>query len=233
MSSFPPPQIGSTPGGTDDITLSVKPLYGLGKRLFDLLLSGVMLVLLSPLWLIIAFWISLDSRGPVFYVQTVLGLEGKLFHMYKFRSMLPNSCRQESLSDLEQNFFTRRPTASDEKGPIYKTAAADKNRITRVGRFLRETSLDELPQLWNVFCGDMSLVGPRPALPEEACLYNEHQRGRFAVRPGITGLYQVTARHRVPIQDMIEMDLEYVRRQSLRLDLEILFKTPAAMLSGL
>jgi len=207
-------------------------VYRACKRAFDFVLSGFLLVLLTPVWLVIALLIKLDSKGPVFYVHSVVGRHGIEFPMYKFRSMLPNSRRDDHTADLERNFLTREPTAVDGKGPIFKTALTDQSRITRVGRFLRRSSLDELPQVWNVFRGDMSFVGPRPSLPDEVRLYNEQQKGRFAVRPGITGLYQVTARNRVPIEDMIRLDLEYVSRQSLWLDVKILLKTPVAMASG-
>lgn len=207
-------------------------MYRACKRAFDFVLSGFLLVLLTPVWLVIALLIKLDSKGPVFYVHSVVGRHGIEFPMYKFRSMLPNSRRDDHTADLERNFLTREPTAVDGKGPIFKTALTDQSRITRVGRFLRRSSLDELPQVWNVFRGDMSFVGPRPSLPDEVRLYNEQQKGRFAVRPGITGLYQVTARNRVPIEDMIRLDLEYVSRQSLWLDVKILLKTPVAMASG-
>jgi lipopolysaccharide/colanic/teichoic acid biosynthesis glycosyltransferase len=222
---------GLTAGERDK--LPAKPVYEIGKRIFDLVLSGVLLVLLAPVWLALAILIKLDSRGPVYYTQSVLGRDGAEFTMYKFRSMAPNSRREDHTADLERNFFERKPTGRDEKGAIFKTVLTDESRITRVGRWLRRTSLDELPQMWNVLRGEMSLVGPRPALPEEAKLYDESQRARFAVRPGLTGLYQVTSRHRVPIEEMIQMDLEYVRRQSFWLDCKILLKTPAAMLSGI
>lgn len=234
MSSLPQPPVAEKLAPAElETGLAAKPVYQVCKRLLDLALSGTLLVLLTPLWLLFAILIKLDSKGPVFYVQTAVGRGGTEFLMYKFRSMLPNSRREEHVADLERNFLSREPTSADDKGPIYKTAITDQTRITRMGRFLRRFSLDELPQLWNVFRGEMSFIGPRPPLPEEARLYNEWQKQRFAVRPGITGLYQVTARHRVPIEEMLRMDVEYVRRQSLGMDFKILLKTPAAMLSGL
>ena len=208
-------------------------VYQMFKRIFDVMLSGLLLVLLSPVWLVLMVLIKLDSKGPVFFVQPVIGKNGATFFQYKFRSMLPNSRTFDHVADVERNFRNQQPTAADDKGPIFKTALVDQGRITRVGRFLRRTSLDEFPQIWNVLRGDMSFVGPRPSLPYEAQLYEDWQKQRFLVRPGLTGLYQVSARNRVPIEEMIRIDLEYVRRESLFLDLKILLKTPAAMLSGI
>jgi lipopolysaccharide/colanic/teichoic acid biosynthesis glycosyltransferase len=133
-----------------------------------------------------------------------------------------------------RNYSEGRATAVDEQGrPVFKTAFVDASRITRVGAFLRRSSLDEAPQFWNVLRGEMSVVGPRPALPYEAELYDEGQRRRFSVKPGLTGLYQVSARNRVPIGEMVRLDLEYAERQSLWLDLIIMAKTPVAMFSGI
>jgi lipopolysaccharide/colanic/teichoic acid biosynthesis glycosyltransferase len=117
--------------------------------------------------------------------------------------------------------------------PVYKTALVDQKRITRVGRLLRKSSLDELPQLWNIFRGDMSLVGPRPALPREVALYEQWQMQRFVVKPGLTGLYQVSARNHVPIDGMIRIDLQYIRSESFWADLRIILRTPFAMFRGL
>jgi lipopolysaccharide/colanic/teichoic acid biosynthesis glycosyltransferase len=232
MSFALPPQVAEMLTQEKVDRLPKQPVYQASKRILDFLLSVLLLVLLAPLWLVLLILIKLDSKGPAYYTQSVVGLNGAEFTMYKFRSMVPNSRREDHTVDLERNFLERIPTGSDEKGPIYKTALTDRSRITRIGRLLRRLSLDELPQLWNVVRGEMSLVGPRPALPEEARLYDDAQKGRFAVRPGMTGLYQVTARHRVPIEEMIRMDLEYIQEQSFWLDCKILLKTPIAMLGG-
>lgn len=233
MSSLPPPQVAEGLAlGKPDASLPARRVYQHGKRVIDFALSGILLFLLAPVWLVLTILIKLDSKGPVYYAHSVVGRNGTEFVMYKFRSMLPNSRREDHRADLERNFLGREPTGSDEKGAIYKSALTDQSRITTVGRLLRRLSLDELPQLWNVLRGEMSLVGPRPALPDEARLYDESQKVRFVVRPGLTGLYQVTARHRVPIEEMIRIDLEYIRRQSFWLDCKILLKTPVAMLSG-
>lgn len=234
MSTLPTPQVTEIPADAPaDNSMSVRPLYQLAKRTVDFALSIVLLVIFAPMWLVLAFLIKMDSKGPVFFIQPAMGYKEKEFLLYKFRSMLPNSRQSEHFADVERNFHRGEPTGSDSKGSIFKTALTDKSRITRVGRFLRRTSLDELPQIWNVFRGEMSFIGPRPALPHEARLYEDWQKQRFLVRPGLTGLYQVTARNRVPINDMIQLDLEYIRQQSLWLDFKILLRTPAAMLSGL
>jgi len=211
------------------------PGYQLIKRALDLL-SFAFLVLLLPLWLLVALLIKLDSRGPVLFTNRVVGKHGRQFTIYKFRSMHPASNREraEHRQDVMRNYSEGRATAVDEQGrPVFKTAFVDASRITRVGAFLRRSSLDEAPQFWNVLRGEMSVVGPRPALPYEAELYDEGQRRRFSVKPGLTGLYQVSARNRVPIGEMVRLDLEYAERQSLWLDLIIMAKTPVAMFSGI
>lgn len=233
MNSLRRPQIAEDSISTAPATpIRIRPVYQLCKRFLDIVGSASLILILAPLWLLLAILIKSDSSGPVFFVCTVVGLHGVEFSMYKFRSMRPNSRQKDHIDDLESNFRDGTPTTWDDKGPIYKTALKDQSRITRIGRFLRRTSLDELPQLWNILLGQMSFIGPRPSLPEEARLYSDDQRQRFLVRPGITGLYQVTARHRVSIEEMIRIDLDYIRRQSFLLDLKILFKTPAAMFSG-
>lgn len=218
------------------LRLEIRPgiAYRAWKRSLDVVLSVLLIVLLAPLWLLIAILIKLDSRGPIFFVQRAVGLGAREFRLVKFRSMRPGSQRADHHADLVRNLRQETPTAFDKDGkPVFKTALVDGKRITRVGRILRCTSLDEIPQLWSVLMGDMSLVGPRPSLPWETALYDETQRRRFAVKPGMTGLYQVTARNRVPIAEMIRIDLRYVRGQSFWLDLKILVNTPLAMFRGI
>lgn len=215
-------------------TVCRRNTYRVFKRAIDLAISAIVIVLLAPVWLLICVVIKLDSRGPVFYTQKAVGLDGREFVLIKFRSMLPGSQRADHRADILRNMEQKTPTSYDKNGqPVFKTALVDSKRITRVGRFLRRTSLDELPQIWSVLVGEMSVVGPRPSLPWEAELYDQHQRERFRVKPGMTGLYQVSARNRVPIAEMVRIDMEYVRHQSLWLDLKILAKTPAAMFSGM
>jgi lipopolysaccharide/colanic/teichoic acid biosynthesis glycosyltransferase len=196
--------------------------------------SATLLVVLAPLGLLIAIIIKLDSRGPALFVQKAIGLKGREFRLLKFRSMMPGSQDATHRADLVRNVQRKTPTTYDEQGrPVFKTAMTNSARITRAGRILRRTSMDELPQLWNVVVGEMSLVGPRPSLPWEVELYDDSQRGRLDVKPGMTGLYQVTERNRVPVEEMIRIDLEYVRRRSFWMDMKLLARTPMAMFTGL
>ncbi|WP_052248972.1 sugar transferase [Leisingera sp. ANG-Vp] len=190
------------------------------KRLFDLVLSLLILAMIWPLIVLSAAAVALTSRGPVFFVQRRVGLDGKPFKMIKFRSMLQNA---EDLRD-------RIAHQSDREGLCIKIK--NDPRTTRVGRFLRRWSLDELPQLFNVIRGDMSLVGPRPALVEEVDEYPERAHLRHRVQPGITGLWQVSGRAEIGFEEMIDLDLAYVRNCTLRTDLVILFRTFRAVLDG-
>lgn len=217
----------------DPAALTGQPLFHACKRCFDFLLALVMLVLLTPLWLLILVLIKIDSRGPVLFVNRAVGQYGSEFRLYKFRSMHPAERSDVARADVSGNILNGTPTTYVMGTPVYKTALAERARITRIGRFLRRTSLDELPQLWNILRGDLSFVGPRPSLPDEVSQYRDWQKQRLLVPQGLTGLYQVSARNRVSIEEMIRIDLEYIRRRSFWVDLNILFKTPRAMLSGL
>lgn len=217
----------------DPALLRKRGAYFFFKRCFDVVLSISLLIGFLPLWLLLALLVKLDSKGPVFFVNQVIGRNGVRFPLYKFRSMrwVPPSANEHH--DILRNVQQRTPTRTQDGKPVFKTALVDEWRITRVGRWLRSTSLDEVPQLWNVLRGQMSIVGPRPSLPAEVTLYQEWQKQRLLVTPGLTGLYQVTARHRVPIEEMVRIDLDYIRRQSFLLDAEIMLKTPRSMLSGI
>jgi exopolysaccharide biosynthesis polyprenyl glycosylphosphotransferase len=189
------------------------------KRSIDLILSIVGLVVLSLLFATLALVIRLDSPGPVFYGQVRVGKDGRPFRVLKFRSM-----RQDAdlrLAEVQQ--------LNEVSGPMFKIRRDP--RITRVGGFIRRYSLDELPQLINVVRGEMSLVGPRPPLPAEVERYEDWQLGRLRALPGITGLWQVCGRSEVPFDEMVRLDLEYIRRRSLALDVEILLRTIPAVLS--
>lgn len=192
------------------------------KRLFDLALSLLLLLALSPLLLVIGLLIKLDSSGPVFFRQQRVGEKGRLFWMVKFRSMVDGADRSERQL-LQQ---------TAEGLPLFAKSPAD-SRITRVGQVLRRTSLDELPQLWNVLRGEMSLVGPRPELPGLVALYEPWQHRRFAVPQGMTGWWQVNGRmRRATPQQRAEDDLFYIRNYSLWLDLRILWKTIQTVIQG-
>ncbi len=191
------------------------------KRTMDVLLSGLALLLLSPVLLLITAAIKLeDSAGPVFYGQERSGLYGKTFTMWKFRSMVANaeSLKQQLLADNEMD------------GPVFKIK--NDPRITRVGQFIRKTSLDELPQFWNVLTGEMSLVGPRPPIPSEVEEYKRWQMRRLSMKPGITCIWQVEGRNNVDFETWMKLDLQYIDNWSLFLDLKLLARTVPAVLFG-
>jgi exopolysaccharide biosynthesis WecB/TagA/CpsF family protein len=191
------------------------------KRAVDFLGAAAGLTMLAPLFAAVAVAIRLDSRGPVFFRQTRIGASGKPFQMLKFRSMYVDAeARRASL--LAQN----------ERGDTTSFKMRNDPRITRVGRLLRRASLDELPQLINILLGDMSIVGPRPALPREVSFYSPHALGRLHGKPGLTCIWQVSGRALIGFDDQVEMDLDYLRRQSLGLDLSILMRTLPAVVSG-
>lgn len=183
------------------------------KRLFDFCASLIALIPLSVIFLLIAILIKLDDRGPVIFTQTRVGRNGKLFKIYKFRSMRVNA--EDLLEKLKAH--------NQVEGPMFKMK--DDPRITRVGKFLRKTSLDELPQLLNVLKGDMSLVGPRPPLPAEVKQYSDYDKQRLYVTPGCTGLWQVTERNNTGFSGMVKLDLEYIQKASVWLDLKIILMT--------
>lgn len=190
------------------------------KRGADLAMAGSALVMLAPLALITVLAIRAESRGPALFRQTRVGLDGRTFTLFKFRSMSTDAeARRAEVLET-----------SDREGLCFKSRSDP--RVTRVGRVLRRYSLDELPQLLNVLKGEMSMVGPRPALPEEVAAYPAHARGRLAVRPGLTGLWQVSGRAEIGFDKMIDMDLAYARARSPLLDLVIVLMTFRAVLGG-
>jgi exopolysaccharide biosynthesis polyprenyl glycosylphosphotransferase len=201
------------------------------KRAFDAIISLLVLVIFLPLWLLIALLIKLDSRGPVFYVQERVGMDGRMFHLYKFRTMHPGS-DSGTHREYQRKFIAGRLEAnlgSDDK-PAYKLPADP--RITRVGRWLRRTSLDEVPQFLNVLRGEMSAVGPRPPIAYEVEVYELWHRKRLDMKPGLTGLWQVSGRNRLPFEEMVKMDLFYIENWSLLLDLKIILRTGLVMFKG-
>ena len=196
------------------------------KSAFDRVSAGFGLDILAPVVAIIAVAIRLDSPGPVIFRQRRVGKDGKEFVLYKFRSMHAKS--DDALHRAAfQRFFAAQ---SREEAGVSSFKVANDPRVTRVGRFLRSTSLDELPQLVNVVKGEMSLVGPRPPIPYEAAMYQERHRARLTVRPGLTGLWQVSGRCEVTFEEMVKMDLEYIADRSFFLDLKILLLTFGAVL---
>ena len=196
----------------------IEPVYRLGwravaKRAFDLAVATTCLIVAAPVLLIAAILIKLDSRGPVVFSQTRVGKGGSLFRVWKLRTMVVDA--EQMLDDLRAR--------SDVDGPLFKMR--DDPRVTRVGRFLRKTSLDELPQFWNVLSGEMSVVGPRPALPSEVAGWTQDVQSRLRVKPGITGMWQVSGRSESTFDDYVRLDLYYVDNWSLLSDLAIVAKT--------
>jgi lipopolysaccharide/colanic/teichoic acid biosynthesis glycosyltransferase len=185
------------------------------KRVVDRVAAAVLLVLFAPLMAIVALWILLDDGRPILLAQERVGKQGRQFRMLKFRTMVPNAIELGQKLKLTEDLYGVVPNDP---------------RITRAGRFLRRTGLDELPQLWNVLRGEMSLVGPRPDVVEQVANYSEHDRGRLAVEPGITGLAQVNGREEIPWPERIEQDLWYIQNWSLVLDAKILLRTVTQLL---
>ena len=202
------------------------------KRVIDVVGSASLLLLLSPLLAIIALMVKLGSPGPVLFRQTRIGLRGKHFTFLKFRSMTVENNAKVHEEYVKQFIQGTAQKHINEKGEGVFKLTQDA-RVTRAGRMLRKTSLDELPQLWNVLVGEMSLVGPRPPIPYEVECYDLwHQRRVIEVKPGITGLWQVRGRSQTCFDDMVRLDLEYARSWSLWLDLKILLQTPKAVVHG-
>jgi len=204
------------------------------KRAIDIFGSGAALLFLSPFCAVIAAAIRLTSKGPVLFRQERLGQHGKKFTVLKFRSMrtdCDSKIHEAYVSQFIAGKADNTAAGADSNKPVYKLQRDP--RITSVGHFLRKTSLDELPQFWNVFVGDMSLVGPRPPVAYEYRAYNVwHRRRVLEIKPGITGLWQVEGRSRTRFDDMVRLDLKYARSWSIWLDLKILAQTPAAVLIG-
>lgn len=188
--------------------------YLMVKRALDIVLAALGLICLTPVFLIVAILIKLeDPRGPIFFGQIRVGKDEKPFRMYKFRSMVSNA--EELLHGLlKQNEI---------HGAMFKMKADP--RITRVGKFIRKTSIDELPQLWNVIIGDMSIVGPRPPLPREVAEYTSYDKLRLKAMPGCTGLWQISGRNELSFDEMVELDLVYIEQRSMFVDFKIMFKT--------
>ena len=189
------------------------------KRLLDLLLASLGLLATLPIWLVIVVAIKRDSPGPAIFVQERVGVQGRRFRFYKFRSMYADA--EHRLAELQAN--------NEVSGPVFKMRSDP--RVTKVGGLLRRTSLDELPQLLNVLKGEMSLVGPRPPLPKEVEEYRPSDAIRLSVKPGLTCLWQISGRSTVGFDEWMEFDRDYVRRMSLQLDVSILMRTVWAVVS--
>lgn len=196
-------------------------IYQKAKGTLDVAVALVALIILSPILLLVALAIKLTDFGPVFFVQTRIGEDGVPFSCLKFRSMRVNADRlKEALAAASHHVDAR----------SFKIARDP--RVTWIGRIIRKSSLDEMPQLWNVLRGDMSLVGPRPSCPQEVALYSENDWRRLAVKPGLTCIWQVCGRGDIPFDKQVEMDLQYVENRNLALDLKLILLTVPAVLSA-
>lgn len=193
--------------------------YLVTKRMMDIVGASIGLILASPIMIMVAILIKLeDPKGPIVFSQERNGVYPKTFRMYKFRSMYVDA--EERLQELMH--------LNEQTGPAFKMK--DDPRITCVGKFIRKTSLDELPQLINVLKGEMSIVGPRPAIPREVKLYNDHQKQRLLVKPGITCIWQVSGRNNIGFDDWVELDIEYIKTRNLWLDIKLILMTIPALL---
>lgn len=204
---------------TQPIIVNDRKSYLIAKRMMDIIGATIGLILLSWLLFIVAILIKLENpKGSVIFKQIRVGKNGKEFYMYKFRSMVTDA--EEKLKDLL--------IYNEVSGAMFKIK--NDPRVTKIGRIIRKSSIDELPQLWNVLKGDMSLVGPRPPLPREVAQYTEYDKQRLLVTPGCTGLWQVSGRNDLGFDEMIELDLKYICERSLLFDIKIILKTIKIMI---
>ena len=188
-------------------------IYDISKRLIDIVLSLCGLIILSPLLIIVAILIRFEGKGNVIFVQDRVGLNGEIFKMYKFRSMVCNA------EELKRELLIQ----NEMSGPMFKIK--NDPRITKVGRVIRKTSIDELPQLFNVLKGDMSLVGPRPSLPSEVEKFEDWMMKRLSVKPGLTCFWQVSGRNNIEFEDWMKMDIKYIEERNIFVDLKLIFRT--------
>lgn len=187
--------------------------YFFFKRIIDILGSTIGIILLSPVMLITAVAIKLESKGPIIFAQVRVGQNGEEFKMFKFRSMIQNA--EDLLRDLKDK--------NEMSGPMFKIK--DDPRITRVGKLIRKTSIDELPQLFNIFIGNMSFVGPRPNLPNEVAKFSEYHKQKLIAKPGLTCFWQVMGRNNIDFEQWMELDLKYLEERSIVLDIKLIFRT--------
>ena len=197
----------------DNIDENRKRIYEISKRAIDIIGAGSGLLLLSPVIVIVACAIKFTSKGPIFFSQKRVGKNGELFDMYKFRSMVVNA------EELKEKLAHQ----NEMSGPMFKMK--DDPRVTKVGKFIRKTSLDELPQLCNVLKGDMSLVGPRPSLPKEVAQFEKWMYKRLSVKPGLTCFWQVSGRNNIDFEDWMKLDIKYVDERNIWIDIKLIFKT--------
>ena len=197
----------------DNIDENRKRIYEISKRAIDIIGAGSGLLLLSPVIAIVACAVKFTSKGPIFFSQKRVGKNGKIFEMYKFRSMVVNA------EELKEKLVHQ----NEMSGPMFKMK--DDPRVTKIGKFIRKTSIDELPQLWNVLKGDMSLVGPRPSLPKEVKQFENWMYKRLTVKPGLTCYWQVSGRNNIDFEDWMKLDISYVESRNLWIDIKLILKT--------
>lgn len=183
------------------------------KRCIDILGSLFGIIILSPLMIVISVLIKLESNGPVLFAQERVGKNGRIFKMYKFRSMIENA--EELLGKLKDK--------NEMSGPMFKMT--DDPRITKIGKFIRKTSIDELPQLFNILKGDMSLVGPRPNLPQEVSQFTKYQKQKLLAKPGLTCYWQVMGRNSIDFEDWMKLDIKYIKERNTWIDIKLIFET--------
>lgn len=202
-------------GGCDILNVKKQMiLYKFTKRTFDLLISTIALIILLPIFLILAILIRVDSKGPIIFGHKRIGKDGKIIKVYKFRSMVENA------DEVMRNF------TAEQKAEFEKNFKLENDpRITKVGNFLRKTSLDELPQLLNIIIGNMSIVGPRPIVEKEVKKYGEYADKLFSVKPGLTGYWQANGRSDTTYEERVQMDMFYIDNCSMLMDIKIIFKT--------
>lgn len=193
-------------------------VYDFFKRVIDIGCSAAGIIVLSPLFIIMTVLIRLDSKGPIFFSQERVGKNGRIFKMYKFRSMVVNA------EELKKKLLKE----NEMSGPMFKMK--EDPRITGIGKFIRRTSIDELPQLFNILKGDMSLVGPRPSLPNEVKKFDKWMLKRLEVKPGLTCYWQVMGRSSIDFEEWMELDVKYVEERSFLLDLKLIFRTVGVLL---
>lgn len=204
----------NTPQEKAVISVKEDNIYLFFKRLFDIVGALIGLILFSIVILIVATMVKIeDPKGSIFFSQRRIGKNGSEFNMYKFRSMVTDA--EEKLQELLK--------FNETSGAMFKMK--NDPRVTKIGKFLRRTSIDELPQLWNVLKGDMSLVGPRPPIPREVAEYSDFHKQRLLVTPGCTGLWQISGRSNLGFEQMVELDLLYIEKRSIKMDFTIIFKT--------
>ena len=211
---------GLMPGFDVSVPVEVNkaPMYAFSKRVFDIAIGSIIVILLIPILPLVALMIKLDTRGPIFFKQDRVGENGKIFKFYKFRSMVHRA--EEGKDGLNR--------INEQEGPVFKIRSDP--RITNVGRFLRRSSLDEIPQMFNVLKGDMSIVGPRPPLRGEVANYQPWHMSRLAVKPGITCLWQISGRSHIGFNEWMRLDMEYLKTRSFKTDLLIFLKTIPAVI---